>query len=129
MGDRLAKPGRVDDIVGVDDADDLDVRGDVGECPVEGTRRVARPGREVDERDVMARLSESGARGLDRLPERWIGRVVVDDLNPEAWVVERGQRADRLDDEFGWLVERRHLERDERPRFGGGGRRRLHGWS
>jgi hypothetical protein len=56
---RRAQPGGVDDVVGIDDADESDVGVEMGEAPVEGAGFVPRPLGQVDERHSVAGFDQS----------------------------------------------------------------------
>jgi hypothetical protein len=102
---------RLDDIVGVDQADDLGARvGVATQDEVAGARLVAGPGGDVDEADALT----TPAVLLHRTPHGRILGVVVDDDHFEVRVVDPLDRLDRLDEQFGRLVVGRDVQRHER---------------
>lgn len=115
VGEERGAPGeevRVDDVVGVDDANDLGPWVRLGEREVQRTRLVAGPVLEVEELDPLVLAAEL----LHRTPQRLVGGVVVEHEDLVVLVVEPEQRRQRLDDHVRRLVVRRHVQRDEGAR-------------
>ena len=101
-------------VVGIHDAEDLDLRGEPRCGFVERSGLEARPVLEMHEGEARPELR---AELLDRLPERRVGGVVVDDLDDEMRIVDLSQRFERGPDHLDGLVVRGDLERD--PRLSG----------
>ncbi len=88
VADGLLQPARVHAVVGVDDAEDLHLLGEVLGGLVEGAGLEARPVLEVHEGEARAELL---AQLLQRLPHRRVGGVVVDHLDHQVGVVHLGE--------------------------------------
>ena len=89
---QILQPVRLDDIVRIDDADDLGIRGRALHGDAQGARLEALNLLGIDELEAFA---ERAAVILDRLPERRIGRVVDDHDAFEIRIVEPGNRIER----------------------------------
>ncbi len=88
---QILQPVRLHDIIGVDDADYLGVRGGVGEGEAQRAGLEARQAVRIDELEAFA---EREAVLLDRLPEGRVGRVVDHD---HAFEVRVDQARDRIE--------------------------------
>src|SRR5712692_4467333 len=97
---------RLDDVIRVHDADDLDVRVEAARGLVERAGLEPGPAREVDEPEL---LSKPAAVLFHGAPQYRIGGVVDDHLDSELWVVEPGKGFERLPHEVGGFVVGGHL--------------------
>ena len=106
---QVLQPVRLDDIVGVDDADDLGIDRGALHGDAQGAGLEAFDLLGVDELEALA---ERAAVILDRLPERRIGRVVDDDNAFEIRIIQPRDRIERLLEHVGRLEIGRHMDRD-----------------
>lgn len=112
---RDAQVAGIDDVVGIDHANDVDVVGKVLTAPVERSGLVAGQGRRVREQDAGSGLSQPLTLLLNRPPERLAGGVIVDHLDDQSRIVDGDQRAERLDHQIRRLVVGWKLQGDHRP--------------
>ena len=109
VSDHRAKPVRLDYVVGVDDADDLDVFGQPARGFIERAGLEPRPVLEMHESESRAELL---ALRLERTPDFAIRRVVVDDLDDQVRIVELRERLECFAHDLQGLVVRRDLDRN-----------------
>ncbi len=105
---QILEPIRRDHIVGIDGADDLRVRGGVGERKPQRAGLVA--GQLIDA-DELEALAERAAMLLDRPPQGRIGRVVDDHHAFEIGIVEPGDGIERRLEHLRRLAIGRNVDR------------------
>ncbi len=117
-----AQPVAAHFVVGIDDGDDLGARIGFLEPEVQRAGLEARPRIEVVEAELRAELR---AMRLDRLPDFFVLRVVVDHEHFVVLVIERRERIERQDHHLGRLVVAGEMDRHERLRVDGIRRQQL----
>ena len=107
VADHLLQEARSHDVIGIDDAQDGDVRRQAASGFVERARLVAGPGIEMDE---LKGRSQLGAECLEGTPYLRVFGVVVDDLDQDVGVIEVGKRGQGLSHHLDRLVVAGHLD-------------------
>ena len=108
VADHRAEPVRLDHVIGVDDADDLDVCRQARGCFVQRAGFESGPVLEVHELESWTQLL---ALSFERSPDLTIRGVVVDDLHDQGRIVELRERPERFAHDLERFVVRGNLNR------------------
>ena len=111
VADHLFEEGGLDQVIGIDDAEDADVLRQPPGGLIQRARLVTRPGLEVDELKPFAQLF---AQCLERAPDLRVPGVVIDDLDDQVLVIELGEGGQRLAHDLDRLVVAGDLDGDLR---------------
>ncbi|MNH07204.1 hypothetical protein D3C79_665930 [compost metagenome] len=105
----VLEPVAVDAVVRVDHCDHFGILGGVRDQIIQRTALETGQGRNVEELEALA---EHLAVSLDRLPDRRVLGVVVDDQDFVVRIIQRRQGVEGLFDHLRRLVVARHMHRD-----------------